>query len=221
MSKFIAISGLILALAASGFSQYGSGVLLGTITDPSGAVVPARMSLYETWLPTKRANLRATRPATFSSMRCLRVDERHAVDHSVMSLENSPERHFVFHVTVHEGETLAFLALGRLADNAGHLVSPSQQFFGDAAADMVVLQRSRWLLGCRERYEQATPYSSNGGISSLRSFYVPSVGICASACPTAMCRNCWRSAAWNWIILQSGVGYSGLRQNSISVCAPI
>jgi hypothetical protein len=41
MSKFIAVSGLIIALAALGFSQYGSGVLLGTITDSSGAVVPS------------------------------------------------------------------------------------------------------------------------------------------------------------------------------------
>ena len=40
MSKLIAVLSLILALAVLGIAQYGSGVLLGTITDPSGAVVP-------------------------------------------------------------------------------------------------------------------------------------------------------------------------------------
>jgi hypothetical protein len=40
MAKVIFVSCLIFTLAAIAIAQYGSGVLLGTITDPSGAVVP-------------------------------------------------------------------------------------------------------------------------------------------------------------------------------------
>ena len=38
--KTVVLSSALLLLAFQGFAQYGTGIILGTVTDPTGAIIP-------------------------------------------------------------------------------------------------------------------------------------------------------------------------------------